>query len=105
MNKETAVTIVSLFIGSTALTKGIEWFWNRKKTGAETHNLNITGDISIGTAWQEYARQMETNFKTLETKFVTLQTNFDTIKAENISFRSRITLLERILKDNNIQLP
>ncbi len=102
MNKETWIAIISLTLGSTVITKGVELFLNRNKTRAETHTINIGGEISIGTAWKEYADQAK---KDLESLRVDFQKKFDDLGAENIALRARISLLEKILRDNNLQLP
>lgn len=58
MNKETFVIIgavlASPFLGILATS-----FFNKRKTGAETHNLNISGEISIGDAWRKYGEKQE----------------------------------------------
>lgn len=53
-------------VGGSALVKG--WL-DRKKTSAEAKNLDITGDMSLGKGWQEYAEQQRKDKEELRKEF------------------------------------
>lgn len=50
-------------IGGTAAVKG---YLDRKKTAAEAKNLEITGDMTLGKGWQEYAEQQRNDKEALK---------------------------------------
>lgn len=88
MDKHTLLIVIGM-LGSSVIGIFIQAFFNLKKNGAETQNLTITGEISIGTAWQQYAKQQEedtkklrADFKELQANFLKLGSDFETMKKE-----------------------
>lgn len=79
MDSQTVLLLIGVFtamLTSPFIAVFIQSLFNKKKIGAEVQNLNITGEISIGTAWQQYAKQQESDTKQLRSDFKELQTNF-----------------------------
>lgn len=81
MSKET-ILLLTAVISTPFMGVLIASWFNKNKTSAETHNLNISGEINIGKAWQGYAAKMEGDFKELSLKFDELSRKFDVIKLE-----------------------
>lgn len=86
----------------------------RKKYGAEAHNIYVTGDISIGKTALEYAESIRHDFeklkeemlilrgemKKLETRNRVLENENIVLKRENANLVLRIDKLENIMKGN-----
>lgn len=72
-------------VGGSAIAKGI---LDRKKTAAEAKNLDITGDMSLGKGWQEYAEQQRKDKEELRKEFkeeirVLVEKNEQVLKAKD----------------------
>ena len=88
MDKNTLL-IMSAMLTSPFIAVWVQGIFNKRRTGAEIQNLNISGEISIGDAWKVYAQKQEDNtkdlradFKELQIKFLTLSKEFETMKRE-----------------------
>lgn len=68
MDKNTILILVSV-LSAPFLGQLIVKMFDRKKSGAETHNINITGEISISEQWQKYALQQQKDKEELRTEF------------------------------------
>lgn len=62
MNKENLI-LIGAVLASPFLGILVTSFFNKRKNGAETHNLNISGEISIGDAWRKYGEKQEEDAK------------------------------------------
>ena len=58
---KTTLLIMSAMLTSPLIAVLIQSFFNKKRTGAEVQNLNVSGEISIGDAWKIYAEKQEQN--------------------------------------------
>lgn len=112
MDKNTLL-IISAVMASPFIGVWIKSMFDKKKMGAETHNLNISGEISIGDAWQKYAKKQEDDATSLRKEvadlkqmFTVLTQKFDTMQMEKNKeiegLQDRVKKLEGILKSNNI---
>lgn len=99
MNKDNWITILSLTLGSGVVTALIQWFQNRRKSGVETHNLSISGEISIGDAWRKYAEQAQKDMNLLRADFEQLQRNFNALKSEKEELATATAKKDRIIID------
>lgn len=68
MTKETIVILLSV-LSAPFLGALISSYFGRRKTSAETHNLNVTGEISLGDSWQKYAIQQQKDKEELRKEF------------------------------------
>lgn len=68
MNQDTAILLVSI-LSTPLLGAMVSNYFARKKTLAETRNLNVTGEITIGESWQKYALQQQQDKAELRKEF------------------------------------
>lgn len=68
MTKETILLLISI-LSTPFLGALVSNYFSRKKTSAEAHNLNITGEINIGDSWQKYAMQQQRDKEELRKEF------------------------------------
>lgn len=99
MSKEEIITILATTLGSGTMVAVISYFQNRRKTGAETHNLNISGEINIGEAWQKYAMQMAEDMRKMQTEMAQLRVDFEKIKSEKEDLADATVKKDKIIKD------
>lgn len=97
MSKETLL-LLGAIISSPFIGILIKSFFEKGKTGAETHNLNISGEISIGDAWAKYAEKIGEDFKNLNARFDALNAKFEVLKKEK-----ELLAVETELKDKKIK--
>ena len=81
MDKHTLLILTGM-LTSPFIAVWVQGFFNKKKTGAEVQNLNISGEISIGDAWKRYAEKQEENTKNLRDDFKELRNEFEKMKRE-----------------------
>lgn len=99
MSKDNLIFIASV-LTAPILSVIVTGLLNRKKTGAETHNINIGGEISISESWQKYALQQQKDKDELRKEF---KAQIDELKADHAK---EIELLKAIAneKDNRIKM-
>ena len=68
MSKETILILISI-LSTPLLGALVSNYFARRKTSAETQNLNITGEINIGESWQKYAFQQQKDKEELRKEF------------------------------------
>lgn len=119
--KNETILIISAVLGAPFLGILVTSIFNKKRLGAETHNINIGGEISLSDGWHKYAMQqqkdkefIENRLASFEAKITELQNKYDAIKIEKdtiaeASLRKdekikelelRVEELEKIIKDN-----
>lgn len=99
MTKET-ILLLSAILSSPLIGMWIKSMFERTKIGAETHNLNISGEISIGDAWKKYAEKMEERLNELNVRFEILEENFALLKLD----RDRLIAENRVKEALNKKL-
>lgn len=96
MNKDT-ITIIIAVISTPFLGVLISSLFGRKKTDAETHNINIGGEISIGKEWENYGLQQKQDRKELREEFIA---SINSLKAEHeLRFNALQTSYNKIATD------
>lgn len=68
MSTETLVILMSV-LSTPFLGILVAKFFERNKTDAETHNINIGGEISLSDGWQKYAVQQKEDKEELRKEF------------------------------------
>ena len=68
MSNETMIILISI-LSTPLLGALVSNYFARRKTSAETQNLNITGEINIGESWQKYAFQQQKDKEELRKEF------------------------------------
>lgn len=105
MNNQTLI-LIGTIIASPFLGAFINNLFSKSKVQAETHKINITGEISIGEAWEKYAVRMRVDMEELQVKIAKLSKEFDIMRIEKDKeielLQGRVKKLEGILKANNI---
>ena len=69
MNTQTLLIIIGAVLASPFLGILATNVFSKRKIGAETHNLNITGELSLSEGWQKYASQQQKDKEELRTEF------------------------------------
>jgi len=68
MSKEALIILMSI-LSTPFLGALVSKYFERNKTKAETHNINIGGEISLGEGWQKYAIQQRQDKEELRKEF------------------------------------
>lgn len=63
------IIIVTSFLASPFVAIWVKSYFDKGRTASETHNLNISGEISIGESWQKYALQQQRDKEELRKEF------------------------------------
>lgn len=87
MNKETILIITSATVSVLASPFVVTWIqgmMDKNKKTAEVHNLNISGEISIGESWQKYAMQQQRDKEELRKEFIERITRQDIVHTSQI---------------------
>lgn len=67
------ITILAPVLAATLTGGGIVAYFNyrgnRPKGDAEARQINVSAEISVAEAWQNYATKVEQRFSTMETKY------------------------------------
>lgn len=92
MNKDTILILVSV-LSTPLLGAVVSNYFARRKTSAETKNLNITGEIQVAQIYKDYALQQQRDKEELRKEFT------DKIESMKVEF-SNITAI----KDNRIKI-
>lgn len=85
MNQE-FLMIIFTAIGA-GLTKGIDWFFNRKKVKTEVDSSELDNVEKAITIWRKVAEDMEASMNKLELKI-------DTLTANNLKLQQEVSKLE-----------
>lgn len=101
MDKNTILLIGALF-ASPFIGDFVKGFFNKRKNGAEIQNLNISGEISIGDAWKDYAKNQEQINKSLIEEIKDLRANIFSLNKEFIVMNQQKDA-EIVIKDKKIQ--
>lgn len=100
MNTTIQTILISLVTGGlgVAIANG---YFNRKKSSAETHNLNITGGIDVGDFGMKAAAQMEARLNKVESdkailddKFDRLRESFNKVGSDYMSLQREFTVMK-----------
>lgn len=118
MDYTSIIIAIIAAVGGTGLTL---WF-GRRKTGAETQNLVVSGELMIGDAWAKYAKQqkedkdelrkefqekignLQASFNDLGIKFLELQREHNelSVKYQSLTEENNILKKERESREKRI---
>lgn len=96
------LVIIGAIVASPFLGALVNNYFSKRKTGAETHNLNITGEISVNEALKSDITYFRNQILELRGDIDKMQSALTVVTSENISLKARVKNLEAILKANNI---
>lgn len=81
MSKETLL-LLSAITASPFIGVWIKGIFDKKKTDAETHNVNVSGELNIGKYGMDMANQWRSDFDKLSLRFENLERKFDSLKKD-----------------------
>lgn len=83
MSKEIIITLVLSLLGSSSLAIFVTKFFERSRSKAEIQNINISGELDLGHAWQKYALQQQSDVTELRDRIEALEKKVENLKLEN----------------------
>lgn len=88
------IILISAIFASPFIGILITSFFNKNKTGAETHQINLSGEISIGDAWMKYAKQQEENAKTQKQENKDIRTEMADLKTKLLEVTESLRVMQ-----------
>lgn len=83
MTPDIIITIVASLLGSSAVAIFITKLFEHSKSKAETQNINISGELKVSKAWEDYATRLQNDFNGLRDRIAELEIKVGKLNGEN----------------------
>lgn len=74
------ILLITAILASPLLAAVVSNFFAKKKTNAESHLLNITGEVSLSDGWQKYAKKLEEIIEAQDKKITSMDVRIKSIE-------------------------